>query len=121
MGDAHGYEQLAATQTLLLAEGDPDAQDLLAAASCTGRSTLFSCLGCGMPYAFPDNAYMSPDQQVREVLLFVHKVRHEVRKQDNNKASTMQWQVRAPRTRAGALSESKVMKSSGMAHFVLKV
>lgn len=93
MPDTHGYGALGASAEL---QADADAQDLLAATTCTGRSTLFCCLACGMPYAFPDNAYMSADQQVREVLLFVHKVRHEVRKQDNNKASTMQWQVGRP-------------------------
>jgi hypothetical protein len=30
---------------------------------------------------------------VQEILFFVHKVRHQVRRQDDNRASTMQWQV----------------------------
>lgn len=62
----------------------------------SGRGTLFCCLGCGMPYSFPDEAYTSEDEDVRSLLLFVHRVRHEVRNMDQSKASTAQWQVRCP-------------------------
>lgn len=89
---ADAYAELEAQQ-LPSSLADPTAQDMIDAASCTGRSTLFCCLSCGMPYAFPDHAYMSDDRQVREILFFVHKIRHQIRQQDNNRASTMQWQV----------------------------
>ncbi len=60
---ADAYAALEDEQELSSTLADPTAQDMIAAASCTGRSTLFCCLSCGMPYAFPDHAYMSDDRQ----------------------------------------------------------
>ena len=61
--DAHAYAGLGDSRATT--DTESTMEDLLAAASCTGRSTLFCCLSCGMPYSFPDNAYMSADQQVK--------------------------------------------------------
>jgi hypothetical protein len=61
----------------------------------SGRSTLYCCLSCGMPFSFSDAAYACSDQEVRDVLLFVHRIRGEVRQADpNSKAnSSAQWQA----------------------------
>ena len=47
---------------------ESSAQEMMAAASATGLSTLFCCLSCWMPYAFPDHAYMTDDKQVGGVV-----------------------------------------------------
>jgi hypothetical protein len=61
--------------------------------NASGRSTMFCCLACGMPFSFPDDAYTSRDKEVQEILRFVHRVRNDVRKDDRSRASTTQWQV----------------------------
>lgn len=73
---------------------DPVEHYLTAGLEASGRSSLFCCLACGMPFAFPDSAYTSDDADVREVISIVHKIRNEVRHQDPRKGmSTMLWQV----------------------------
>ena len=84
--------QLEAAQAVQAAV-DASLQTWAASACASGRSTLFCCLSCGMPYSFPDNAYMDTDAEVRDVILFVHKIRNAVKRQDDNKKNTSQWQV----------------------------
>ena len=60
---ADGYADLEQGHELS-SNTESSAQEMMAAASATGRSTLFCCLSCGMPYAFPDHAYMTDDKQV---------------------------------------------------------
>jgi hypothetical protein len=78
-------------EEVLVRTSDDDALALSAATSSSGRSTLFCCLSCGIPFAFPDSSYTSDDKDVKDIITFVHKVRREIRKDDRSKASTMQW------------------------------
>lgn len=72
---------------------DSTRQDVANGMVCSGRSTLYCCLSCGMPFSFPDDAYTSGDKDVKEMLLFVHKIRDEIKKANEGKKSTMMWQV----------------------------
>lgn len=40
-----------------------------------GRATLFCCLACGMPFAFPDDAYTAKDPDVASLVAAVHATR----------------------------------------------
>ena len=77
------------------ADVDPSFQEIWKCFSSTGRSTLYCCLSCGMPYSFPDSAYTSPDRDVQSMLLFTHKLRKELSASASTTArqSTMQWQA----------------------------
>lgn len=78
-----------------MASGVADVEDVDMPVSMvsSGRSTLYCCLSCGMPFAFPDDAYTSNDKDVKEIVNFVHKIRHEIKKADDVKKSTMMWQA----------------------------
>ena len=61
--------------------------------TASGRSSLFCCLSCGMPFAFPDAAYTSDDKEVRDVLTLVHRIRDEIRHSEPGRGgSTALWQ-----------------------------
>lgn len=75
-------------------EVDPSFQAIWDCFSATGRTSLFCCLSCGMPYSFPDDAYTSSDKDVQKMLLFTHRLRKALTGSVNTttKQSTMQWQ-----------------------------
>lgn len=56
-----------------------------------GRKTLFCCLSCGIPYAFPDDAYLSTRTEAKSMMYFTHYVRKQLRVDDRSRASTLQW------------------------------
>lgn len=58
-----------------------------------GRQTLFCCLCCGVPYAFPDDVYLSRNEEVKSMIYFTHFVRNEMKVDDGSSASTTQWQL----------------------------
>ena len=75
---------------------DDDAQEYRGAGLlASGKSSLYCCLSCGMPFAFPDAAYTSDDREVLEVLTMVHRVRNEIRHSEQGRGGSPQmWQVR---------------------------
>lgn len=76
------------------ASGDPMEHYINAGLEASGRSSVYCCLACGMPFSFPDSAYTSDDAEVRQVINIVHKIRNEVRHSDPRKgSSTMLWQA----------------------------
>jgi hypothetical protein len=74
-------------------EAEEDVAISMDSVNISGRSTMFTCLSCGMPFSFPDESYTSDDKDIQEMLQFVHSVRLEIRRNDKSKASTAQWQV----------------------------
>jgi hypothetical protein len=71
-----------------------DAEDNEPAVRTSGRSTLFCCLSCGIPFTFIDAAYTSEVKEVQDLMLFVHKIRREVRRNDHKTRAlpSTQWQ-----------------------------
>ena len=58
-----------------------------------GRSTLFCCLSCGVPFAFPDDSYITTKQEAVKIIRFTHFVRKHMRTNDRSMASTLQWHL----------------------------
>jgi hypothetical protein len=60
-----------------------------------GRTTLFCCLCCGIPFALPDDSYIyqQNNKDVRHFIWFTHYVRRQLRLYDRSRASTKQWQL----------------------------
>ena len=58
-----------------------------------GRGVHFCCLSCGIPLAFPDDAYLSNKKDIVEMLRFSHCIRREMRMWDRSSASTLQWHM----------------------------
>lgn len=69
-------------------QGKEDVSELM-----LGRSTFFCCLSCGVPFAFPDDAYLSEKEEAVKMLRFTHFVRKHMRGNDRSMASTTQWQL----------------------------
>lgn len=58
-----------------------------------GKSTLFCCLSCGIPFAYPDDAYISKNKEVKELIYFTHFIKDCMRMDDRSRASITQWNV----------------------------
>ena len=66
-------------------------EDVRISDAVAGRGTFFCCLCCGVPFSFPDDAYLSKKQAARNIIHFTHYVRKEMRVDDRSRASTSQW------------------------------
>lgn len=58
-----------------------------------GKLTLFCCLSCGVPFAFPDDSYLSQQPEAVTMIKFTHFVRKHLRTNDRSMASTLQWHL----------------------------
>jgi hypothetical protein len=75
-------------------EDDDDRIIRRSAVRTSGRSTLFCCISCGIPFTFIDSAYTSGDKEVQKMMLFVHKIRRDIRNNDHKTTAlpSTQWQ-----------------------------
>lgn len=72
---------------------ETDDDDNSARDALNGRGSLYCCLSCGIPFAYPDDSYISSSRTVQDIIHFTHVLRHCMRKDDRSKASTTQWQL----------------------------
>jgi hypothetical protein len=79
-------------------ENDDDLQFAIGSSASdlvNGRSTIFCCLSCGVPFSLPDDSYIyqQNNRNMRQFIWFTHFVRRQMRLHDRSIASTKQWQL----------------------------